>query len=781
MKLTFLSAAVALTKTIKADGTKSSYPNIKNFTSHVHEVKTLTQFYKHLDEQANGKTKPCLLKGNLSHAITNEPRKGLMPPNTPTEWICFDLDSAPFTSPDEFMRAIGLSEVSYIVQYSSSHGMNNKKTLNCHLFTLLSKPMSPQNLKAWLMHLNLKVPVLERAITLSNSHAALHWPLDITTCQNDKLIYIATPNFIGMKDPLTGKQNRIGFNQRTHDTIDISKMELHPIENLKKQALKKRDALRQALGLDPIKSKVKVIDDYTIQPGVGEASSYEIVEQNEEFTRLNINGGDSAAYWFYNHDPELLRNFKGEDFLYMKEVLPDLYKSLRRETREQNLTPSNNGDAVLAFREKRTGQYWKGLWNQADQNLDIDPVDSKDKLHDFLQGHGLVPPPYIPEWRLVFQPHNETVIDEENHICNRFVLPPALRSHEAGKYPVIQQALDSAVGTGPVQEHFLNWLAVIMQTRRKTRTAWILHGTQGTGKGILFSKVIVPILTREYTEHILATALNSDFDGWQENKLMVFIDEIEVDIFDKKSGFESKLKKLITEDTDDVHRKGQTRYSVDSYLNLIFGSNKPQPVIIPFNDRRFNVGQYQTKRWLPTEKEIEVDLPKEIPAFVNYLMTRKACSTTAGQVLHSEARESIQMLGITSAQELAKEINDGNLDRLMDYLPDEKLMNSHHIAGPYAQPYWELMRGIVKNYLSSPRCKLTRDQLQIIFGHCLGKTTEGAHRFTAYLRHNGISLKDVRINGLKDKGMEITWHCKQENLRDYHNRFNPPQPLRKVK
>ena len=30
----------------------------------------------------------------------------------------------------------------------------------------------------------------------------LRWPLDITTCQNDKLLYIATPSFKGMKDPL---------------------------------------------------------------------------------------------------------------------------------------------------------------------------------------------------------------------------------------------------------------------------------------------------------------------------------------------------------------------------------------------------------------------------------------------------------------------------------------------------------------------------------------------------------------------------------------------------
>lgn len=771
-KLTFLSGDVPLTKTIRADGSKTSYPNVKNFTSIEVKVNSLHDFHKVLVEMADSKAKPCLLKGNLSQPLINQPRKGMMPPNTQTHWVCFDLDNAPFSNADEFMRAIGMGDVSYIQQFSSSHGLTKNKSLNCHLFVLLSKAVSPQHLKAWLMHLNLSIPILERAITLSNQRTALHWPLDITTCQNDKLLYIATPIFDGLKDPLP--KQRIQYVARPRLSIDITKMELRPIESLKKLQVTKRNDLRKAIGLDAVTHKVKIVEDYAIQPNADEAS-YDIVETNEEYTRLNLNGGDSGAYWFYNHDFELIRNFKGEDFVYMKDVLPDLYKALKRDRREVSFTPSVNGDRVLAFREKRTGQYWKGLWNEQARDLDIHPIDSKDKLHDFLQGHGVVPPPYVEEWRLVFEPCNPVIVDEENHVVNYFV--PPIFEQVKGSYPIIQRCLNSAVGTGEVQEHFLNWLAVIFQTHRKTRTAWILHGTQGTGKGILFERIIQPLLSPRYTRHLLANSLSSDFNGWQEHKLFAFIDEIEVDLFEKKSKVESFLKDLVVAPIDKIHRKGQDEYEAPSYINLMFGSNKPHMIVIPSNDRRFNVATYQSVRWYPTREEIEQQLPKELPAFAHYLMTRKADIERAGSILETEDRKRVQELSISSADELAHDILSGNLSKLADYLPDNNFLNTHGLLPPTAQAYEQ----IIKNIIVDDHSNLSRDKLQVIFQHCIGKVSESPNRFTSYLKHHGIVPKDIKDRGVMIKGIKVNWKIHDALRADLLKRFQPKLPLRQVK
>jgi hypothetical protein len=774
-KMIFLKGSVPLTKTIPG----SSYPNVKNFTSIEVNVKAISDFHSHLTKHAA--EGHCLLKGSLSHALNDEPRKGCMPPNAMTQWVCFDLDKAPFSTTDEFMATIGFPDVSHITQFSSSYRLNPKdKRLSAHVFVMLNRSMSPQNLKAWLMHLNLSTPVLEQAIALGDSHNFLRWPLDVTTCQADKLIYIAPPTILPpLTDPFK-KEPRIQLNPRSQPHIDISSIALKPMDALKKQARVKRDALRDAMGLSKITHKTKIIGEYTVQPGLGEASGYEILEVTDEFTRLNINPpkGDSGAYWYHNADPTLVHNFKGEDSFYMHEVLPDLHKQLTAQNRNNLQSTSATGDLVLAFREKRTGKYHKGLYNAATPSLELHEVDSKDKLHDFLQGHGLVPPPFIPEWSLVFEPQNPVVIDEDNHVCNFFIPPHALTSSESSSpstFPIIQKALDSAVGTGDVQEHFLNWLAVIAQHKRKTQTAWVLHGKQGTGKGILFNHVIAPLFTRNYTTHILASALASDFDGWQENKLLCFIDEIEVDMFDnKKSGVEAKLKKLITEDTDDIHRKGVTRYTVPSYVNLIFGSNKPHMVQVPSDDRRYNIGAYQAVKWTPSRHEIENLLPQELPAFAHYLMTRTACIDTARTVLLTEDRDQLQRLNLTSVDELAHDILTGNIDKLLSQVPSDILLSNHGVGSPYAQPYYDLMR-IVAQQLPD---RLSRDQLMIIFSYCIGKVTDSPNKFTTYLRHHGIHVKDMKFNGVLQKGIRVNW---QKANPDYMARFEPKLNIQKLK
>lgn len=767
IKLTFLKAGLPLTKTIKADGTKTPYPFVSKFTSEEITIKTLADFYKHLVAKAADASKPCLLKGNLSEQIVNAPRKGLMPPNTQTRWVCFDLDDAPFSAPEEFLKAVKLDKVSHIVQYSSSYGLKKSKTLSCHIFMLLDRGMTPQHLKAWLMHLNFSTPVLEKALRLSNSNMALRWPLDITTCQNDKLIYIATPIFVGMKDPVGA--GRMQYVKREHAELAITGIELKSMEVLKKIQRDKLNELRTATGLNKITSKVKVIDDYSIQPGAGEASSYEIIEKTDEHTRLNINGGDSGAYWFYNNDFELLRNFKGEDFLYLKDVLPELYRSLKGETRDNLMSNSTTGDAVLAIRDKATGQYWKGLWNEHAQHLELHSIDSKDKLHDFLQGHGVVPPPYVPEWSVIFDPRNPTIVDADERIVNRFVPTKLMRVQEGkpGRFPTIQKFLNHAVGVGEIQEHFLNWLAVIVQYRTKTKTAWILHGTQGTGKGVLINTILRTIF-EDYLTSIAIEDLDAQFNQWLERSLIVFVDEIEVDALEKKST-DGKLRRIITEPVQPIRRMRTDTMTLPNFSNFIFASNKMQPVKIPLNDRRYNVGVFQHNRLHSTHHEIENVIPGEVPAFAHYLMTRKADIDKAGEVLKTEDRAAIQALSITSVDELAGNIVSGNLEALLEYMPDETYNNE-----PVANAYATLMR----SFALEGEDKITRDQLAIIFQHCIGKIPEGANKFTTFLRHHGIKTKRIKVNGLAAYGVTIKW---QPVDKDFLHSLAPRKPIRRVK
>lgn len=745
MSIFFLSGAAPLTKTIrktKEGLEKDGYPNLKNFTSHEETVTTIGELYKHLITHAN--KGHCLLKGILSSQLTDEPRKGMMPANTHTDWVCFDLDKAPYSTPDEFMKSINCEDISYVVQYSASHKLNPKdKTLNAHIFVLLDKHISPQNLKSWLMHLNLSVKVLDNAITLTNSKTALHWPLDITTCQNDKLLYITKPNLEGLDDPI---KDRIQLIKRELPTLNIARMALKPQDTMREQARKRLNELREKEGLVTIKAKSRIIGEHHVQPGVTAVSTYEFRIDND-YVRYNLNSGNSWAYWHPINNWELLHSFKGEDSMLMKEILPERYAELNGQQR--NLLQSKRTGAILiAFREKISADYWKGTWNK--EVLDIHKVKSEMQLDHFLQAHGSVLGPFIPEWEMIFDPRNPVVYDEENNILNTFVPTELMRKNKAGKFPLIQRIINHAVGTGETQEYFMNWLAVIVQHRVKTQISWVLHGTFGTGKGLIINHIMKPIL-QNYAHQVTAAGLKSQFCGWRVGKLLIMVDEIEVDLFED-AAVESNLRNWISDPMAEIEQKGRDKYSVPCFNNWIFGSNKAVPVRIPLKDRRTNVARYQPERFLTTRQEIEEILPTELSAFAHHLMTRKADIDMAGRILDNEDRRAIQDMSMTSVDEIAHALNEGNFDKLYEFMPDETVLNT--IIDNNAALYASLM----KRWAVESDSKVTRDQLAIVFKYCIGSIPEGKNKFTTYLKHHGLRTKKIRMANYEIAwGIEVTW------------------------
>lgn len=762
MKLTFLSADRPLTKTItQKNGVihKTDYHIPYNVTSEEVEATTLKDVFQAISTRASSKSKPCLFKGELIKPLVNESRAQMSERDTPTQLIMFDLDKAPFSTPAEFMNALGLPDMSYIWQWSSSSKLSKKdKTLNGHIFMLLDAPVHPRLIKAWLMHLNLNTEVLRKHITLSPAKQALHWPLDVVVNDNSRLIFIAEPEFKGMTSPIPSAE-RVQYVKGAEEFLSVTKVKSNSMEKLKTEAAALRDELRLKEGLKKITHKIKITKDgHELQTGVGEVTHYEVIDCGDYY-RYNLNGGDSQAYWHSKKDFEVLHNFKGEPSMLMKEVMPDRFRELANETYDQMQLPNEDGDVILAFIDKRTATYWKGIWNPDTELLDLDMVNNKDQIHNYYANHNLSPPPFIPEWRMVFDPNSQIVVDSDNQVVNQFVMPKLMRPGmaKAGKYPLIQHAIDSAVGRGEIQEHFLNWLAVVLQHRIKTKTSWILHGTYGTGKGVLINDVLAPVMGTEYCGTIRASALQSSFDGWKENKLLMLIDEIEADIFDK-GNMEGDLRNLITEPIVTIHKKGVNMYQAESFINLIFASNKPQPVHIPMGDRRFNVGVYQHVRWLPTREEIEVLIPKEREAFMHYIMTRPACIDTARQVLHTEDKAAIQALGVTSIDEFAHNIVTGDLVKLWEYMPDERAMNEYAVNDVAAQAYASMLKRFVNQDVSN----ISRDELRLLFQHAIGRVPEGANKFTTFLRHHNINTKRIHTEQGANYGIQIKWNVTED-------------------
>lgn len=192
MKVFFLEAGEPLTKQYRLVNNElqtKSYPHVSEFKSHETEVNSIQELYEAIKWHAA--CGHCLLKGYLSHPLAFESRAGSTNPDTPTEFIVLDVDGLPDHTPEQVMDKLNLGQIPHVLQYSSSQGISPKKGLSCHIFFLLTKPTPPSQIKQWLIQKNLEV--FQDHLSLTASGVALHYPIDITACQNDKLIYIAPP------------------------------------------------------------------------------------------------------------------------------------------------------------------------------------------------------------------------------------------------------------------------------------------------------------------------------------------------------------------------------------------------------------------------------------------------------------------------------------------------------------------------------------------------------------------------------------------------------------
>lgn len=75
--------------------------------------------------------------------------------------------------------------------------------------------------------------------------------------------------------------------------------------------------------------------EHSVQFGANELSSWEVVDDDGEFVRLNLNGGDSAAYWHYKEDFELSQ-LQGRRLAKLKEVLPEYYRELIEKKKQKD-------------------------------------------------------------------------------------------------------------------------------------------------------------------------------------------------------------------------------------------------------------------------------------------------------------------------------------------------------------------------------------------------------------------------------------------------------------
>ena len=764
MNLHFLQANVPLTKTYKQTTKgleKSSYPHMFEVTSHEEKISNLAQFEAAIKKHS--KLGHCLLKGELTRTLTNESRAGSTDRNGTTQWICLDIDGLPetFASPtgtvkygiQDLLRDLGLGEVSYVLQWSASHNIVDTR-LRAHVFMLLDRPVAVALIKQWLVQLNHQTASLQANTTLTKTACSLSWVLDITACQNDKLIYITPPVLKGLKDPFGNKpritivrrvKNEFTFPSHTNSIATNRQLTDERIHELRAAAnIPKRKLVYKLSGPHEVLAKpdASVVTETRIERG---------------FVYFNLNGGDSWAYYHPENNPDYIFNFKGEPVYLTKELMPEYWAELCN----QSSRTDSSGITYLAFLDRQTSTYWRGTYDAAQDVLDLNAAKNETMLRHFAGQYGMPLGDDIPEWTMTFDPMDSVRVDFANKTINTFQLTSYMKA-KAKKVnqcpPTVFKVIHHALGNdADITVHFINWVAFILQFRTLSKTSWVLHGTQGTGKGVLMNNILRPIFGFSQTAVKRLEEFNEPYNGYMKQCFLVFVDEFQIKAMGNERGAMSKIKNFITEPIISLRSMYQNAHECENHTNWIFASNETDSITVPGNDRRTNVARYQSQKLDLAEKDID-SIKSELQSFHDFLLYYPVDQEAARTPLQTTDRDILISISENSLDSTSRAVLEGDMGFFIDQLPSSDRPQSNMLVVNRTENFKAVLKDVIsRTDPTTGQVNVSRDELQVFFQYCNDKVPETAHKFTTMLKHHRIHTKKVRIGVKSVYGLAVTW------------------------
>ena len=773
MQLTFLQAAVPLTKTYtkRSDGgyDKSSYPNISRVTSHVEEVTTPTEFAAALRKY--GEAGFCLHTGSVHTPLVEESRKGSHDPDEKRSWIVLDLDGIDYPNVEAFINELPVPfhDVSYIEQHSPSSGL--KPGLNMHLFFLLDRPESMHVASDTIRHLNFVTKSLRDKVTLTSSKKILSLPLDWVANKNGRVVYISNPECIGFDDPVT---QRVKVVQKTYDQLRFNFYEVSPAD-MKHENRKLIDELRDAAGLVAIRKNVELYE--TNKSGIEVLKKtqtergriHDCIPDSDTVVRCNIDGGDSHAYFYYTKFPQLIRNHKGEPALYMAEFDPDYFNDVAmpaaRGLYEKDRQP-------FVFRNQYDDKYYVGI--RIGKEIVVQPsvIGSDAKIDDYFTQHGGmgVPSP-IETWSLEFDPRRADQWNADDKVFNTWRQTEIMANamYKTLPPPVITKIIRHVVGgDGEAYDRFINWIAYVFQNRTKTGTAWIFHGVQGTGKGLLVDRVLSPIFGHDYVVKQQSRNLKAEFNGWMERAVFVNLDEFDItDAGNEATSVMQALKMWITDGRLPIRAMHKESRMTDNFSNFILTTNAKSALPVDEGDRRISFGVRQNKRLEITPEEID-SIKSELDGFAGYLKTFAVDKQMAHTCLENATKDQAKRLSLTSIEEFAEAVRDGDLQFFID-AKDER-SSDFALDGEYRN----ILEGFIACAKDEKESTVSLHELLVAFKViCKEDRNMKSNKFGKIMEHKNLPSQRIRTPAGRVRGWRVNWTADAETLRSVGAHIHP--------
>ncbi len=325
--------------------------------------------------------------------------------------------------------------------------------------------------------------------------------------------------------------------------------------------------------------------------------------------------------------------------------------------------------------------------------------------------------------------------------------------------PTIYDLIQHMTCGGEEFAYFINWLAAIFQKREKMRTAWVIHGVQGTGKGSLTDKVLKPILNNAVRVMNVKT-LSEQYNAWLSDSLLVTVEEFKNSHADNAGQMNNRLKEYITEYYVPIRVMRKDFIDCKNYVNFIFFSNEFDAVYIEDTDRRFNVCPRQEisimQRYPDWKKRVEKDVPKEVEGFVRFMMEFKVDMKAATTALENDAKRRMQESSRRTQDSFVNAIRTGDLEYFVEVLEIPTPLHD----GEQVRAAKNAVKVIIRDHKEGETVSVTNSDMRSLYGALVGRTGS-AKKFGKMLTRLGLESQRVYQYKGQSRGIEVKWNLNE--------------------
>ena len=813
MKLYFVEASSPIRKTLGPNQNVGDYLPRDLTSSEVDIPDSLDELCTTL----NNNRQKALIKGNLKQPLNNESRAGKIDTGSKSQLLVIDIDGIELPNPEAVMHKLQLTGIRYIWHPSSSYGVLDdngfpvKAGIRGHIFILLSRPLTPIQLKNYLRYLNIKF--LNEHLTLTPTSHAIDWIVDPSLAEATRIIFLSDPKVLDpWQDSLEDRPFTIYGTG--NDFLDANQLTSTEVINSYGQYAEQFKVLRKNAGLSTRKTFSR--DQIIKNP---EPNTVTYIGSARGFAYYNVGAGDSASYYHPDDDPSTIRTFKDEPPFDFKAMDARAYNEALERINENIATTQQC--RYIVFRDYETDQHYTGRWDIAEDTVELWPTQ-KTNLEDFMKAHRAPMPDPIPQVLCRFQPHKDHAVQVDNHgkimavnlykhtefdrtapdtLIPSYTIETALLGMQTHTPAIIALMFHVYGDSAKVTSWCLNWLAGCVQSRRKPQTALIITGEQGTGKDTLIDLVIEPLFGgARYTFHTTLQELSSSFNRWALDQRLVVVSEArQSDIHSAASGqFSNNFKEWVTQERMMMRQMYRDAVQIDNFSAFILNSNHYDALKLSSADRRFTVSPRQDtpldKRQTPLAglydfrankavayTEMREAIKEEMPLFIKMLQRFDVNWQQVRTPLENQAKKDMAMAARTTFETFVENLTEGNIDFFLDFLQrDESLERANQAINlslfSLQNGFKDLILSIIPK-LNQP-VVMSLDHIMLLWIMISGERADRIHpsQFQTRLIRNGVLLRrhlhTVVEQNKNAMGLTVTWRCKDYTPEVIYQMFN---------